>query len=146
MIDIIFESEFENTAAAENIILKAAQAALTHNGVFASVNITVTDEKRIHELNLQFRNVDRPTDVLSFPAWDGSQFDVTDGFLGDIAICMQVAMKQANQYGHSLERELAFLTVHGMLHIMGYDHITPTQEKEMFDMQEEILKEMGLER
>lgn len=146
MIDIIFESEFENNAAAENIIRKAAQAALTHNGVFASVNITVVDKERIHELNVSFRNVDRPTDVLSFPSWDGSQFDVTDGFLGDIAICMPVAQEQAKEYGHSFERELAFLTVHGMLHIMGYDHITPPQEEKMLKIQEEILTEIGLER
>ncbi|CCV64161.1 Probable rRNA maturation factor [Alteracholeplasma palmae J233] len=102
--------------------------------------IFVTPEQ-IHNLNLTYRNVDRPTDVLSFP-----NDDEDDDSLGDIFISIEQAINQAEEYGHSFEREIGFLSVHGYLHLKGYDHHTPEEEKEMTFMQEQILKKAQLER
>lgn len=113
----------------------------------AEVSVTLTDNKNIHEMNLTYRNVDRPTDVLSFPTFD----NIPDGEgyypLGDIVLSLERAREQAEEYGHSFERETAFLCVHSVLHLLGYDHeLSPEDEKEMFGRQEEILKKMGLTR
>ena len=146
MIDIEFCVDCTEKEGKENIIRKAAEYVLSRENVRASVCITVVDEAEIQRINHEFRNIDRVTDVLSFPAWDGGEYDLTDGFLGDIAICEKRAREQAKEYGHSLERELAFLTVHGMLHLLGYDHMQPDEEKVMFGLQETILSEMGVFR
>ena len=146
MIDIEFCIDCEQKEQAQELIRTTAEYVLKCEDVSASVNITVVSEDEIQRINREFRDVDKVTDVLSFPAWDGSEYDLTDGFLGDIAICLQRAKEQADEYGHSLKRELAFLTVHGMLHIIGYDHIEPEDEKVMFARQDEILSELGIER
>ena len=97
-------------------------------------------------MNRESRGVDRPTDVLSFPVFD-EDFGVGLSVLGDIVISYETAVRQANEYGHAVEREIAFLTVHSMLHLLGYDHETsPEDEKEMFARQEEILALMGQKR
>jgi len=97
--------------------------------------------KDIHELNKNYRQVDRATDVLSFP-----NDDDRDESLGDIFICLDKAREQAIDYGHSYERELGFLSVHGYLHLKGYDHYTDEEEKLMIEAQEKILKKANLER
>lgn len=99
------------------------------------VGVVLVDDATIHHYNKTFRNVDRPTDVLSFV--DGSK----DGALqlGDIIISVDAIRRQAEAYGHSLKREFCFLVVHGYLHLLGYDHHTPEEEKEMFQLQEDIL-------
>ncbi len=109
----------------------------------AEVSITVVDDDRIKELNAAHRGIDSPTDVLSFPLNDGD--DIGEE-LGDIVISMERADIQAKEYGHSLDRELAFLTVHSTLHLLGYDHMIEEEEKEMFDRQEKILISMGIPR
>ena len=106
-----------------------------------SMQIIFVSQEEIHRLNLAYRNIDHPTDVLSFP-----NDDEDDKSLGDIFISVEQAKKQASEYGHSLERELGFLAVHGYLHLKGYDHHTPDEEKEMILMQETILKKAKLER
>ena len=115
----------------------------------AEVSVTFTDNEGIHALNREYRNVDRPTDVLSFPLSDGDDYD-TDGdavLLGDIVISLERAQTQAEEYGHSFEREVAFLTVHSMLHLLGYDHETsPEDERDMFARQDEILISAGMTR
>ncbi|MDY2907111.1 MAG: rRNA maturation RNase YbeY [Eubacteriales bacterium] len=115
----------------------------------AEVSVTFTDNEGIHALNREYRNVDRPTDVLSFPLSDGEDYD-TDGdavLLGDIVISLERAQTQAEEYGHSFEREVAFLTVHSMLHLLGYDHETsPDDERDMFARQDEILISAGMTR
>ena len=115
----------------------------------AEVSVTFTDNEGIHALNREYRNVDRPTDVLSFPLSDGEDYD-TDGdavLLGDIVISLERAQTQAEEYGHSFEREVAFLTVHSMLHLLGYDHETsPEDERDMFARQDEILISAGMTR
>ena len=91
--------------------------------------------------------MDRPTDVLSFPAAEGGEFPaIPDSFLGDIAISLPRAEAQAEEYGHSLLRELSFLAVHGTLHLLGYDHMTDEDRAEMFARQNEILEKMRITR
>ena len=111
------------------------------------VSVTLTDNENIHVLNKEQRGIDRQTDVLSFPIFD-EEFD--DGelcVLGDIVISLEKAKAQAEEYGHSFEREIAFLTVHSMLHLIGYDHEEgKAEESEMFARQDEILTYMGITR
>ena len=107
----------------------------------------LTDLMGIRTLNSEFRNIDAATDVLTFPAWEGETLLAPpDGYLGDIAICIPRASEQAARFGHSLQRELMFLAVHGTLHLLGYDHMTPQDEKAMFARQDEILTDMGVTR
>jgi probable rRNA maturation factor len=119
--------------------------------------ITLVDDERICEINRQFRKVNASTDVLSFPIvhmHEGriitveGDYDMDEGVLliGDIVISLEKAEKQAEEYRHSLERELAFLTSHGCLHLMGYDHENDEQEMKMLDRQEIVLSKMGLKR
>ncbi len=111
------------------------------------VSVTLVDNQEIHILNRESRGVDRPTDVLSFPMFD-EDFDNGElCVLGDIVLSTEQASIQAKEYGHSLKREIAFLTVHSMLHLLGYDHETsPEDEADMFRRQEEILTKMGIGR
>ncbi|SFJ08808.1 rRNA maturation RNase YbeY [Thermoflavimicrobium dichotomicum] len=115
------------------------------------VSLLIVDNQTIHKLNREHRGVDRPTDVLSFPLWEPDEEwviaeDEETVPLGDIVISLPKAKEQAEEYGHSLARELGFLAVHGFLHLLGYDHETKEQEEEMFARQEEILHGVGLRR
>lgn len=110
------------------------------------------DNEEIHQINKQFRGIDRPTDVLSFPQLTFEEGEIMDRnengevVLGDIIISLERAREQAEEYGHSLKREIAFLTAHSMLHLLGYDHMEPEEEKEMFAKQKEILELAGIPR
>ena len=117
----------------------------------AEVEVSFVDNGEIHGLNLQFRNIDRPTDVLSFPLGENGVFDENPEtgakMLGDIVISVEQALKQAENYGHTFQREMAFLTVHSMLHLLGYDHVNSGIEAEqMREKEEAILLQMGLTR
>ena len=134
------------------LIRKACNATLKYEGFIdkAEINVTIVDDEEIKELNREFRDIDKSTDVLSFPLGEDGVYDYnpeTDALmLGDIVISAEHAFSQAELYGHGIEREIAFLTVHSMLHLLGYDHVNnDEEEKEMFSRQEEILKTMGLE-
>ena len=132
----------------EKLIKKAIKASLKHEGFkrAAEVSVTVCDDETIHRINLEHRGIDRATDVLSFPMFD-EEFEGEAAVLGDIVISLERARAQAEQYGHSFEREIAFLTVHSMLHLFGYDHEEgKAEESEMFEKQEIILKKMHLTR
>ena len=134
-------------AEAEELIRRAVSHALAKNSAVGDVCALITDAEEIQRLNASYRNIDRVTDVLTFPAWEGDAILCPpDGYLGDIAICFERAEEQAKEYGHSLERELAFLSVHGALHLLGYDHMQPDDEKKMFAKQDEILNELGYHR
>lgn len=113
----------------------------------AVFNIIFVSNEEIHEINKEFRNTDRVTDVISFALEDNEE-EVFDKFrmLGDIYIAIDVAYDQANEYNHSREREVCFLATHGILHLLGYDHMTIEEEKEMFSKQEELLNEYGIIR
>lgn len=109
-------------------------------------NIIFVDSKTIHEINKTYRNVDRVTDVISFALEDNKTIELDHRLLGDIYICIEKAEEQAKEYGHSFLRELAFLTIHGLLHLLGYDHMEKEEEKIMFQKQEDILNEFGIRR
>lgn len=117
----------------------------------AEVSVTFTDDERIRELNKQYRNIDASTDVLSFPLGEGGEYDVNLDTgakqLGDIVISVPHAEIQAEEYGHSLSREIGFLTVHSMLHLLGYDHVNGgLEEVRMREKEETVLTELGLKR
>ena len=113
----------------------------------AEVSVTLVDNAAIRRLNLHHRGIDRPTDVLSFPLFDEEPIPGERVMLGDVVLSPERAAEQAAEYGHSLQREIAFLTVHSVLHLLGYDHETgQADENEMFARQRAILAEMGLER
>ena len=129
-----------------DLIRLAADTAFSMEGVPAYMTVLLTTEERIRVMNRDFRGIDRVTDVLTFPAFDPEAGPGPDGYTGDIAICVQRAYDQAEEYGHSPEREFSFLTVHGCLHLLGYDHMEPEEEKVMIARQKDILKEMEMER
>lgn len=113
----------------------------------AIFNIIFVDNERIHEINKEYRKVDRVTDVISFALEDNPDIVYEDfRLLGDIYIAIDVAYDQAIEYNHSREREVCFLATHGVLHLLGYDHMTEDEEKEMFGIQEDLLKEYGINR
>jgi len=108
-----------------------------------NVSVLITDNEEIRSLNLEYRQKDAPTDVLSFPLFD-EDGTLDEDELGDIVISLERAKAQAEEYNHSLKREVAFLTAHSMLHLLGYDH--ENGEQEMYVKQEEILNELGITR
>ncbi len=165
---IEWETETENAATDEmNAVLeKAVMTALQEENVTAPVEISlrVVDEEEIRSINAEFREIDSVTDVLSFPmleyeegevpaervqrALEEQETDPETGevVLGDIVICLKRAMEQAEAYGHGLKREMAFLAVHSVLHLLGYDHMVKEEETVMFARQEAILEAAGLPR
>jgi len=113
----------------------------------AIFNIILVDEKEIQELNLNYRGIDRKTDVITFALEDGDGFKNPNiRMLGDIYLCIPVAYEQAELYGHSRIREICFLATHGILHLLGYDHMEEEEEKIMFDHQEELLSSYEITR
>ena len=137
------------------LIKKAVSEALKQEDFryLAEISVSFIDNEAIHKLNLQYREKDKPTDVLSFPIWekaeleDGSAFDGHAVTLGDIIISAEQAKAQAIEYGHSLEREICFLAVHSVLHLLGYDHETSEEdERYMKQKQEDVLTKIGLPR
>lgn len=116
----------------------------------AEVSLMMVDNQRIHALNLEYRGVDRPTDVLSFALQeetdDEPDLAFEDDMLGDIVISAERAREQAEEYGHSFEREIVYLAVHGTLHLLGYDHEEEQDKQEMRSKEEEVMALLGLER
>lgn len=113
------------------------------------LSILFVEDSFIQQLNQQYREIDEPTDVLSFPQQENNQWkdlDIPAIPLGDIIISVDHAKKQATSYGHTFAREIAFLVVHGFLHLLGYDHMTAADEAKMFARQKKLLKEFGLEK
>lgn len=125
----------------ETIIHQAASATLkTDNAETCEASILLTDDAEIQALNNRYRNIDAPTDVLAFAMRDGVDGDLNPNLLGDLIISLQTAERQASLNNHLLEIELALLTVHGMLHLLGYDHQTAEEASIMFEKQESILR------
>ena len=159
-INILGEEHLRD-AEAEGLIRRAADAAFSafDYPFRAYVDITLTDDEGIHVINREQRDVDRSTDVLSFPmndfaegvAPDMVEYDLDPETgrlpLGDMVISVETARRQGEEYGHGFERECAYLTVHSMLHLMGYDHLDEGEMKaRMREMEEKIMKVIGLER
>ena len=137
---------------ARQLIEKAVEAAIKSEDFTASaeVNVTVVSDAKIKIINKEFRNVDSATDVLSFPLCDGENFDINPEngccMLGDVVISIDHVLKQAEAFGHGIERELAYLTVHSVLHLLGYDHVDEGEEKKLMRIREEAaLSLLGLE-
>lgn len=117
----------------------------------AEISVRFVDDDTIHQLNIEYRGVDRSTDVLSFPLGENGVYDINHDtnakILGDIVISIEHAIKQSKLYGHSLQREIAFLTVHSMLHLLGYDHESEGLERvRMREREETVLTQLGLKR
>ena len=110
-------------------------------------NIIIVDNKKIHEINKEYRGIDSETDVISFAMEDNMDIEYDDfRLLGDIYISIDRVHSQAKEYGHSDLREICFLATHGILHLLGYDHMEPEDEKEMFKLQEELLDSYNIKR
>lgn len=112
----------------------------------AYCNVIFVGKKYIQELNKTYRNIDRVTDVISFALEDNLDIKMEQRLLGDIYICLDKALEQALEYNHSNNREISFLAVHGLLHLLGYDHIEKADEEKMFKRQEEVLTNYGIVR
>lgn len=127
---------------------KVIEATLIHENVENAIfSIIFVSRKEIQNINREYRNIDRVTDVISFALEDNKQgLNNEIRVLGDIYICIDKMKEQALEYGHSEKRELSFLVVHGLLHLLGYDHMTKEEEKEMFGLQELILNEQDIKR
>jgi probable rRNA maturation factor len=153
LIDCIDETEKlteEQMLEIERVITFAARKQMVE--AHSEVSITFVSNERIQEINREYRDKDKPTDVISFAMEELGEGEMEligadmPRVLGDIIISIPKAIEQAEEYGHSFLRELGFLAVHGFLHLLGYDHMTEQEEKEMFTRQKEILDEYGLKR
>ncbi len=147
------QSEVDVTQKLCGLVRRAVNQALKYEKFpcDAEISVTFTNNSGIHSLNLEHRGIDRPTDVLSFPLYEAQDIEKLDSdelcALGDIVLSLEKAQEQSREYGHSFERETAFLCVHSVLHLLGYDHeLGEAEEKDMFFRQEEVLKRLKLER
>lgn len=143
--ELVIDAAWEDII--RRVILKTSELYDLNN---AEVSVTVTDNEHIQAINREYRGKDMPTDVISFALNEGDEPEVVDGpdinMLGDIIISVQRAGEQAEEYGHSLAREIAFLTVHGMMHLLGYDHIEENDRLEMRQEEEYVLGKLGITR
>lgn len=154
MIEIDFTSKFEEFNDYEEKYINITLETLNYLNLDFSpvISVSFVDNKYIHKINKKYRGVDKETDVISFAFLDDDRHreqtlrSKSVVALGDIYISVDKAKEQALNYGHSLNRELSFLYVHGLLHLLGYDHQNEEQEKEMFHIQDEILNKLGVTR
>ncbi len=155
MVEINYK-EMTPSIEVEKLITKVVQTVLKIEKIKHDVDvyITLTNNEEIHKINKEYRNVDRPTDVLSFPMYERSEIDMLrkpqkealEEILGDILISLPKVKEQSEEYGHSYERELAYLTAHGMLHLLGYDHILEEEKTKMREQEEKVMEELNLKR
>lgn len=117
---------------------------IKYMNIDASFSIIIVDNEKIHEINKEYRGIDRPTDVISFALEENEDYEVKERLLGDIFISIDKVYDQAKEYNHSVKRELFFLVTHGFLHLLGYDHMKKEDEEIMFSLQEKILNEYGI--
>ena len=145
-MELDFNSLIDGYNEYEEVYLDLLMKTLSYLKIKCSpiVSVSLVDEELIHQINRDYRHIDRVTDVISFAFLDNEDRENIlknegDVVLGDIYICLDVAKRQAEEYGHSLNRELRFLFIHGLLHLLGYDHMTKEDEEIMFPLQEKIL-------
>ena len=150
-LDISWEIDEEKRL--ENMIIETAKTALELEGAKCDVDLSVviTDNENIREINNEQRKIDKATDVLSFPGYEKDEWeDLKKGdelvYIGDIVISKEKVEGQAIEYGHSFEREFCYLVAHGMLHLMGYDHMVESDKVVMRGKEEEVMKKLKLER
>ena len=140
------DEEINELETVEKVLLSAIKKEKLEDVTF---NLIIVDNEYIHELNKNYRGIDRETDVITFALEDEDSIIVPEEEgrnLGDIYISIDKARSQAEEFGHCLLRELSFLAVHGFYHLLGYDHMTPEDEEVMFKKQEEVLEEYGITR
>jgi len=151
-MELDFNSKFAECESYESFYLELMDVAYKKLGLKCDpiVSVSIVDNHYIHKINKKYRGIDRPTDVISFAFLDSENnydkilFLPGPVVLGDIYISLDKAKEQALEYGHSLHRELSFLFIHGLLHLLGYDHMNKLDEEKMFKLQEEILSEKGV--
>lgn len=150
-MDIILDESMELSSELRDLLYKAAEACASNEGLdpeICEISLSLVSGEEIRGLNSQFRGIDKETDVLSFPQYD----DIGDAGeqeiipLGDVVICEDVAHRQAEEYGHSYEREFVYLFVHSILHLLGYDHMEEDEKKEMRAAEEQVMQSIGLSR
>ena len=145
-VECNFNFDYEKVAEA------VVSASLEHESFpyEAEVNLTLTDNEGIHAINKEYRQIDRPTDVLSFALNEGDEPIIKGGpainVLGDIVISVEKAAEQAEEYGHGIRREIAFLVTHGMLHLLGYDHIKEEDRIKMRKEEDFVMEKIGILR
>lgn len=152
-IDILDETE-QVTPGQQELVTKLLEFAAIQEKVTegSEVSVTFVNNERIHEINKEYRQKDAPTDVISFAMEEMGEGEIeiigedVPAVLGDIIISIDRTKEQAEEYGHSYERELGFLAIHGFLHLLGYDHMNEEDEKVMFSRQRELLEQYGLTR
>ena len=146
MVEIFYDDGIEKIAE-EALLKKVVECVLKEEKIKKNLDIyiTLTNNENIRVINAEHRNIDRATDVLSFPMFDRNEIeslrrdDGTEDILGDIIVSVEKVREQAEEYGHSFERELAYLVTHGMLHLLGYDHMIEEEKVVMRKREEEIL-------
>ena len=145
-MEIDFNSLYPEYENYEDIYLEIASKAINHLGLSFEpiISVSLVNDETIHQINNDYRHIDKVTDVISFAFNDGEDREKlyhsgSMVVLGDIYICVEQAKRQAEEYGHSLDREMRFLFAHGLLHLLGYDHMKKEDEEIMFPLQEEIL-------
>ena len=135
----------------EDIVNKVIEACFKQEDLYdykIYISIILTDEENIQKINNEYRKIDKPTDVLSFPMFEPSEINEAkkrEEVLGDIIVCMPVVKRQAVEYEHTEEREFAYMLVHGFYHLMGYDHMIEEDKKKMRAKEEEVLKKLDLQ-
>lgn len=152
MIEINYDG-IENLKE-EELIKTVVETVLEEENIHKNLDvyITLTNNETIREVNKQHRNIDKETDVLSFPMFEREEIqklqaeDEVEDILGDIIVSIQKVREQAEEYGHSFERELAYLVTHGMLHLLGYDHLIEEEKVQMRKREEEILGKLNITR
>ena len=156
MFEIIYK-DIEENEIYEEVIKKVLKECFKEEKITnskLSITITLTNPQNIQEINKKYRDIDKPTDVLSFPMFEKEELDAKiekkdfeyEDILGDIIISIEKVQEQAEEYGHSFERELSYMIVHGFYHLMGYDHIEEEDKKIMRPKEEKILKSLKIER
>lgn len=156
MYEIIYQDIEENKEydkTIKTVIEKCFKEEKIENAKL-TITITLTTPNNIHKINKQYRNVDMPTDVLSFPMFEKDELDKKienrdfehEDMLGDVIISIEKVSEQAKEYGHSFERELSYMVVHGFYHLMGYDHMEEVEKQVMRTKEEKILKELKIVR
>ncbi len=156
MFEIIYK-DIEEKKEYEDVIKKVLAQCYKEEGLQESkliITVTLTNPDNIKKINKQFRNIDNATDVLSFPIFEKNELNqkiiqknfMHEDMLGDIIISIKKVEEQAKEYGHSFERELSYMLVHGFYHLMGYDHIKEEDKKEMRPKEEKILNELQIIR
>ena len=149
--------DVEENKIYENIIKKTVKKCFEVENLMESklyISITLTTPEKIRKINKEYRNIDKATDVLSFPMFEKEEIDskiknnnfIHEDVLGDIVISLEQVEKQAKEYGHSFEREFAYMIVHGFYHLMGYDHIKEEDKKIMRPKEEKVLELLGIKR